>query len=266
MDEPIAVDVSRSGHEPDGRSAKSASQPAHAAANGQANGAANGSAAPHMNELTLHARQRALKDREDRELLQRIAGRDQQALERLWRKYDGELTKVLAANSPGIDDETLVTCVTDAMYEAWKNASSFAFRGSVKAWLICIALSKLKDHFRSVNGRTPDSSRSLAPQDRPRRPQFVGLDSPSALAVAAPVLDAESMVERAELVAWIRREVDALPPEFAETFRYYAFAQLSMAEIAEIHGAPIGTVKRRLFMARRRLAERAAEDGLSVPG
>ncbi|UCG86783.1 MAG: sigma-70 family RNA polymerase sigma factor [Gemmatimonadota bacterium] len=51
----------------------------------------------------------------------------------------------------------------------------------------------------------------------------------------------------------VLRAIDSLPEEFRETLVLSDVEQLSYAEIAEVTGAPVGTVKSRLFRARQAL-------------
>ena len=54
----------------------------------------------------------------------------------------------------------------------------------------------------------------------------------------------------------VLRAIDALPPDFRETLVLSDVEGLSYAEIAEIVGVPVGTVKSRLFRARQLLQKR----------
>lgn len=51
----------------------------------------------------------------------------------------------------------------------------------------------------------------------------------------------------------VLRAIDALPDEFRETLTLSDVEGMSYQEIAEVTGAPVGTVKSRLFRARRAL-------------
>lgn len=58
--------------------------------------------------------------------------------------------------------------------------------------------------------------------------------------------------------------IDALPEEFREVLVLSDIEQLSYAEIAETTGVPIGTVKSRLFRARRQLQHRLYEHAVEM--
>ena len=59
----------------------------------------------------------------------------------------------------------------------------------------------------------------------------------------------------------VRLAVDRLQPEFREVIVLREFEDLSYKEMAEIVGAPIGTVMSRLSRARAQLQVALAEDG-----
>ncbi len=54
----------------------------------------------------------------------------------------------------------------------------------------------------------------------------------------------------------VLRAIDELPDEFRETLTLSDVESLSYAEIAEITGVPVGTVKSRLFRARQALQKK----------
>ncbi len=73
-----------------------------------------------------------------------------------------------------------------------------------------------------------------------------------------PDLSAEPAANllRAETQAWIRREILMLPPDYRAVVELRHFQELSYQEISETLDLPLGTVKTRLFRARRLLRDR----------
>lgn len=63
----------------------------------------------------------------------------------------------------------------------------------------------------------------------------------------------------AEMQAWLRHEILMLPPDYRAVVELRHFQELSYEEIAETLNLPLGTVKTRLFRARRLLRDRLAE-------
>jgi RNA polymerase sigma-70 factor (ECF subfamily) len=78
-----------------------------------------------------------------------------------------------------------------------------------------------------------------------------------------PDLSAEpaANLERTETQAWIRREILMLPPDYRAVVELRHFQELSYQEISETLNLPLGTVKTRLFRARRLLRNRLVGDG-----
>lgn len=62
----------------------------------------------------------------------------------------------------------------------------------------------------------------------------------------------------AEMQAWLRHEILMLPPDYRAVVELRHFQELSYEEIAETLNLPLGTVKTRLFRARRLLRDRLA--------
>ncbi len=68
-----------------------------------------------------------------------------------------------------------------------------------------------------------------------------------------PLPDAE--MESEQTAGIIRDEIEKLPGEFGTTFLLFAVHERSYEEIVEITGAPLGTVKARIFRARAMLRD-----------
>jgi RNA polymerase sigma-70 factor (ECF subfamily) len=92
----------------------------------------------------------------------------------------------------------------------------------------------------------------------------------SALPVSAvPGGAGERFFDAPELSEVMRKELDNLPDEFREVIMLSDLQDQSYADIAAVLGVPLGTVKSRLFRARRLLQERLVEyarDAGLLPG
>jgi RNA polymerase sigma-70 factor (ECF subfamily) len=73
---------------------------------------------------------------------------------------------------------------------------------------------------------------------------------------AAPAESPLEAVERGDLQALVRREVEALSPNHREVVVLCDLEERSYAEAAEILGVPVGTIRSRLSRARDQLAQR----------
>jgi len=74
-------------------------------------------------------------------------------------------------------------------------------------------------------------------------------------AFAAPPDAGRALFEAPELGDVIRRELDKLPAEYREVVELSDLQDQSYADIAQVLGVPLGTVKSRLFRGRRLLQE-----------
>ncbi len=76
---------------------------------------------------------------------------------------------------------------------------------------------------------------------------------------AAPSDGGRALFETPELGDVIRRELDKLPLEYREVVELSDLQDQSYADIAQVLGLPLGTVKSRLFRGRRLLQEALAD-------
>ncbi|MFI6097673.1 RNA polymerase sigma factor [Lentzea sp. NPDC051213] len=142
--------------------------------------------------------------------------------------------------------EDLVSVV---FMETWRKRAAVASEGSQKwsllPWLYGVALGVTRNHHRS-------RSRYRAALDRVPQP---AADDDHAEDVARRV-DAE--IRTRAVIA----ELAALPVKDREVLEMSAWSDLSHAQIAEVLGIPIGTVKSRLARAQRTLRGVLVEEAL----
>jgi RNA polymerase sigma-70 factor (ECF subfamily) len=170
----------------------------------------------------------------DNELLQRIAGRDEDALAALYDRYNGvalSLAVRLLRDRGQAED-----IVQEAYLAVWRRAGTFdPSRGSARAWLLSIV------HNASIDRR----------RGRFRHQQSeVDIDDFAYRLAGEDVWDEVSRRIEGEQV---RRALATLPPEQRETLELAYFGGLTQAEIAERTGQPLGTVKSRARLGLRRL-------------
>jgi RNA polymerase sigma factor (sigma-70 family) len=149
---------------------------------------------------------------------------------------------------PPLDADDIVQ---DAMLRAYRAFDSF--RGdNVKPWLLSI----VRNCFLTAAGRTRAGRNVALPADGEP-----GCDDP-ALIVDAP--DPEAAAIAAEEGRRLVHVVARLPQEFREVLVLREMEDLSYREIAQITGAPIGTVMSRLARARVMLKEKWRSDAEGV--
>jgi RNA polymerase sigma-70 factor, ECF subfamily len=151
-------------------------------------------------------------------------------LRELYRRYAGELFG-FAANALG-DREQAEEVVQDVFAQLWRHAGEYdQRRASVRTWLYAIARNRIVDAHRRAAAR-------------PKRADEDSLDSAAEIDAAL-----DQAVLRWQVTAALAR----LSPAHREVIRLAHYGGLTMREIAERIGIPLGTVKSRTSYALRSL-------------
>lgn len=143
----------------------------------------------------------------------------------------------LAGNAGDAEDLSQET-----MLKAFRAWHQYRPGTNAKAWLLTILRNTFINQYRRAR----------------QRPETVDVHEAEKFTVFRDVQDADPEgTFFAQLVDDdVLRAIDALPDEFRETVVLSDVEGLSYAEIAEVTGVPIGTVKSRLFRARQQLQRR----------
>lgn len=167
---------------------------------------------------------------DDQELLRRIAQSDRTAMRELyWRYHDAAFGFIV---SRGADHAEAADVVHDTMLEVWRSASKYSGKSSVKSWIFAIARKKLVDRFRK-NARL--SLTDNVPETEDEAP------NPEAIAI--------SLGEAGR----VRACLEGLNEDQRTAIRLAFYEDLSYDEISEIEGVPVGTIKTRIFHAKKLL-------------
>lgn len=170
---------------------------------------------------------------------------EQEALVHLDAMY-GLALRLSGGNVPRAED-----LVQEAILKAYRSWDRFEPGTNCRAWLMTILRNTFINEFRRQKAR-PASVDFEQVTERP---------ASGALYEADP----EGRLFDRPLDDEIIRAIDELPEEFRVAVVLADIEGLSYQEMAELLGIPVGTVKSRLFRARRRLQERlydyAVENG-----
>ena len=169
-------------------------------------------------------------------LVDRIAGRDGEAFELLYRDYRPRLRRFVerVTRRPQIVDEVL----DDTMLVVWRRAGSYNLRSKVSTWIFGIAYRR--------------ALKALKRLDEPVDAEVSERYDPDA---AGPE---DTLLAREERVR-IARALRALSAEHRAVIELTYYEGRSCADIAEVMRCPVSTVKTRMFYARRRLRILLAE-------
>lgn len=167
-----------------------------------------------------------MADRET-ELMLRVKGGDRSAFAELFALFEKPILNYLyrlGRSRPLAED-----LLQDAFLRVWKAAPGWEPAAKVSTWIFRIA------HNLYLNEAA-----------RRREKPLDGADE-------ASTQDPSDDLRRRELRAAVRKAVDALPEGEREVLLLSEFDGFKYAEIADVLGIPVGTVKSRMFSAVQRL-------------
>lgn len=178
----------------------------------------------------------AMSETDIRALLGRLAQGDETALRRLQAEF-GRRIYAFALNRLRDPDEA-ETVVVDTLWEVWKAPDRFRGESLFSTWLLGIARNKV---LMTLRGRGPwhdeyeeEIHGDLQADETPGQYERIDL---------------------AQRAARVRECMETLSAPQREALRLVFFEDMSVAEVAAIQGCPEGTVKTRLFHARRNLRD-----------
>jgi RNA polymerase sigma-70 factor (ECF subfamily) len=141
-------------------------------------------------------------------------------------------------------DRSLAEDLTqDTFLQALRHWDQFTPGTNARAWLFTICRNLF---LRQRERRAREEPTEAATLD--------GLTA-DAQAFAAPSDGGRALFDAPELGDVIRKELDKLPAEYREVVELSDLQDQSYADIAQVLGVPLGTVKSRLFRGRRMLQE-----------
>ncbi len=168
----------------------------------------------------------------DAELLSRIANGDQDAMTRFYQAHE---SRVYAFALKRLNDpHACADIVVETMMAVWNGAAAFKGDARVTTWLFGIAHRKVVDmHRRRGRHEADELDFDVADESE---------DHVAALAAAE---DGEHL----------RRCLEALPEAHREIMHLAFFEDMAYPEIASIVDCPEGTVKTRVFHAKKKLRQ-----------
>ncbi len=167
----------------------------------------------------------------DEECVQQAIAGDDQAFRILYRRYADKVRGLLYQMTS--DKEALDDLTQEVFVKAFRGLSKFRAESQFSTWLFRIAVNCCQD----------------ARRRRARRPPSLPLDG---LRLATSQEDALSRLSREELITCA---LETLKEEHRLVVVLHDLQDRPQEEIAGVLSVPVGTVKSRLFYARRQLRE-----------
>ncbi len=173
--------------------------------------------------------------RDEARLLDRIGAGDLRAFEALYRLYHPRLSRFLNhfLQRPHMVEEVL----NDAMMVVWNRPGGFNGASKVSTWIFAIAYRTALKALSRRDEPVEDRDAEARPSEEPGPEQALGRRQVSEILQAA---------------------LGQLSPEHRAVVDLTYFHELDYREIAQIMDCPVGTVKTRMFHARRHLKDMLA--------
>ena len=190
----------------------------------------------------------SLTREQEAQIVQRVLQGDVNAFEKLVLEYEKSvyaITQRMTGNAEDAADMTQETFI-----KAYNSLSSFRGDSKFSVWLYRIATNVCLDFLRS-RSRKPTVSLSMEDDDG----EEVELD------IADESQSPERLLERGLTRDAVRRGLNALSPEYRQILLLREIQGLSYEEISDVLTLEVGTVKSRIFRARKRLCAFLLEDG-----
>lgn len=138
-----------------------------------------------------------------------------------------------------ITKETNEDLEQEVFVKVWKNSDKYKEQGSFKSWISTIAKNVSKDYLKSAqykNRNTEDDEILTTIKDKKQTPELTLISN-----------DRQKRIISA---------INSLKPKFKEVVMYCEIYGYTYEETAEKLKCPLGTVKSRLYNAKKELAEK----------
>jgi RNA polymerase sigma-70 factor (ECF subfamily) len=188
----------------------------------------------------------------DEDLMTLVDAQDSDAFAVIYDRHGGAAYSLAQriVGDPGMAEDV----TQEAFLSIWRSTARFdAARGSVRAWVLGIVRNRAIDALR----------RSSRPAPK------LDLDDDAALETQPAPVRTEAEAIRRDTADRLRQALGLLPREQSQVIELAYFGGFSHSEIADMLGAPIGTVKGRMRLGLEKIRATLAEgfpDGEAAEG
>lgn len=173
------------------------------------------------------------QETDDATLIAATAGGETSALRGLYERHSVRVFSYLmrVVGERAVAEELL----NEVFLEVWRNAGRFEARSAATTWMLAIAHNKAVSSLRRRRETAPIDERVAE--------------------IADPAEGPEASAQKADAGRLMRTCLDGLSPDHREVIELAYYQDQSVEQIASILAIPAGTVKTRMFHARRKLGE-----------
>ena len=151
-------------------------------------------------------------------------------------QYKNNIRKIIT-NMTGSSNEDIEQ---EVYIRTWKNLDKYQETGKFKSWISTITANLCRDYMKSAYFR--NSQNAVTEED-------------DLIQIKDEKEGIESELIRKQRQKQIMEAIDSLKPKFREVIVMYEMQEMSYEEISEKLNCPIGTIRSRLFNARKELSE-----------
>ena len=185
---------------------------------------------------------------QEAQIVRRVLQGDVNAFEKLVTEYEKAVYAIALRMTGNAEDAADMT--QETFIKAYNSLQSFRGDSKFSVWLYRIASNVCLDFLRS-RSRKPTVSLSVEDDE----------GEETELDIADESQSPEQLLERGLTRDAVRRGLEALPPDYRQILLLREIQGLSYEEIADVLQIEVGTVKSRIFRARKRLCSFLIQDG-----
>jgi len=157
----------------------------------------------------------------------------------LYRKHYNDVYKVVRSFVK--DEEAAHDVTQDSFFRAYLGMDNFHGDSSIATWLIRIGINTAKNYLKQQKRKVSTTPFKVVEGETLLPKQYTDICSP------------ESVHSAAEMEDKLNECISDMPKELSEPFELSKMELMSYADISEHLGIPIGTVRSRIYRARKYL-------------
>ena len=183
-----------------------------------------------------------LRDRSDERLVADFLAGDDRAFDQIVRRYEPRLRRFAARLV--VEPSDAFDVVQESFIRAWRGLRRFRGDAKLGTWLSRIVVNCAANH-RERQGRHRTWARCGPDgEDLPPEQWLADSDTP------------ERLLQGEDLRALLDEALDELPDKLREPILLHEYKGLTYEAIADVVAVPVGTVRSRIFRARRHIEAR----------